>query len=165
MHPLCLPVSPVVQNAGEETDRSVQSHNVIVTGYVTGNPKTTGRLHKIEPQIRKPASPSGSSIGASGIDPVSSSDDSASLPPYQPQVLQPHVLEPQEQKSQSVSGAFNIYHRIAQAEELKKKYFPGFGQTGTPVTVGGHGYNHFPIGNHKIERNFDEDDEEIDVDA
>ena len=122
-------------------------------------------VNKIEPQIRKPASPSGSSIGASGIDPVSSSDDSASLPPYQPQVLQPHVLEPQEQKSQSVSGAFNIYHRIAQAEELKKKYFPGFGQTGTPVTVGGHGYNHFPIGNHKIERNFDEDDEEIDVDA
>ena len=52
LHPLCLPVSPVVQNAGEETDRSVQSHNVIVTGYVTGNPKTTGRLHKIEPQIR-----------------------------------------------------------------------------------------------------------------
>ena len=52
LHPLCLPVSPVVQNSGEETDRSVQSHNVIVTGYVTGNPKTTGRLHKIEPQIR-----------------------------------------------------------------------------------------------------------------
>ena len=52
MHPLCLPMNAVVQNAGEETYRSVQSHNVIVTGYVSDNHATTGKLHEIEPQIR-----------------------------------------------------------------------------------------------------------------
>ena len=52
VHPVCLPLNPVIQNEGEETDRSVQSQNVIVTGYVTDNDETTGKLHAIEPQIR-----------------------------------------------------------------------------------------------------------------
>ena len=52
IHPLCLPANPVIQNAGEETYRSVQSQNVIVTGYITDYSETTEKLHKIEPQIR-----------------------------------------------------------------------------------------------------------------
>ena len=36
MHPLCLPLNPVVQNVDKETERSIQSQKVIVTGYVTG---------------------------------------------------------------------------------------------------------------------------------
>ena len=36
IHPLCLPLNPVVQNDREETERSIQSQKVIVTGYITG---------------------------------------------------------------------------------------------------------------------------------
>ena len=36
IHPLCLPLNPVVQNDNEETERSIQSQRVIVTGYITG---------------------------------------------------------------------------------------------------------------------------------
>ena len=52
VHPLCLPVNPIVQQNGEETKRSLQSQKVIVTGYVTSDHETTGKLHEIEPQIR-----------------------------------------------------------------------------------------------------------------
>ena len=36
IHPLCLPLTPVVQNMPEETQRSIQSQKVVVTGYITG---------------------------------------------------------------------------------------------------------------------------------
>jgi hypothetical protein len=52
VHPVCLPVNPVVQKPGEETERSVQSQRAIVTGYITDYGETTGKLHKIEPKIK-----------------------------------------------------------------------------------------------------------------
>ena len=52
MHPLCLPVNPIGKRTGEEIERSLQSQKVIVTGYITNNDETTGKLHEIIPQIR-----------------------------------------------------------------------------------------------------------------
>ena len=129
--------------------------------------------------LRKPVSPgAGSSVGVGGIDPVSSSDDSGSLPPYQPPVLDnpnPSLYPTMKQESKSrnyaheekaaqlFNSGFNIYHRLAQAEEIKKKIFGA----GPGRNFSSYSPTHFPIGPKIENRNLlDEDDEEdIDVDA
>ena len=40
IHPICIPANPVVQIPGEDTERSLQSHSVIVTGYITDHSDT-----------------------------------------------------------------------------------------------------------------------------
>ena len=52
LHPICLPLSHVVQNDDDELERSLQSQSVIVTGFRTESPLTDGLLHFIEPQIQ-----------------------------------------------------------------------------------------------------------------
>ena len=39
-------------NTEGETERGLDSQHVTVTGYITKDPETTGKLHQINPQIQ-----------------------------------------------------------------------------------------------------------------
>ena len=52
IHPICLPLTAKEQNAAGETERSINSQQAIVTGYITDHPDTTGKLNFIGPIIQ-----------------------------------------------------------------------------------------------------------------
>ena len=55
IHPICLPIRAEEENTARETERSINSQQAEVTGYITDNPDTTGKLNYIRPIIQTQA--------------------------------------------------------------------------------------------------------------
>ena len=68
--PICLPFKPVELNTEGETERGLDSQQVTVTGYITEDPETTGKLHQINPQIQTKKYCNDKSIGSGNMNDI-----------------------------------------------------------------------------------------------